>query len=182
MVNRFLDFVLCGRAMCFEGCGRIAKILQDDDADLWSDLACSVPTPRPPPVPSVVQFPCTFGGDHEDDDDVSTLYFFNDPSALRMKHHTDDSLLLQVAIVEEDDDHETYPYPYAGNLQGISKRLFDMEDDDWGDGSSYSSGFMKQIPVPRTDLLPQHSISWHTDSTATTVQTQNHSYLSEQRN
>ena len=180
MINRFLDFVLCGRAMCLEGCGRIAKNLQDDDAELWRDLTCTVPNPRPPPVPTIVQFPCATGGHVEEDDDVSTLYVCNDPSLLKGEvGETDDSVMHRVAIIEEQDDHPMNPNPYSNNHHGISTRLFNLDEDGWGDGSSYSSGF-KHIHVPRTSLLQTHS--WHTDSTDTTVQTQNHSYLAMQRN
>ena len=166
--------------MCIEGCGRIAKHLQDDDADLWRDLACTVPNPRPPPVPTVVQFPCAAGENDEEDDDVSTLYVCNDPSSLQQEEQqNDESVMHRVTIVEEEDDDRLHSNPYTNNLQGISTRLFNLDEDGWGDGSSYSSGF-KHIHVPRTSLLQTHS--WHTESTDTTVQTQNHSYLGMQRN
>lgn len=67
--NSMIDIFFC--SPCPGVFGRWKTKLQDDDADLWLDLAFAnhVPDEKPPPIPKVV----SIRGESDDDEDVSTI-------------------------------------------------------------------------------------------------------------
>jgi hypothetical protein len=158
MFNTLLDFLVCGGSMCGVTCGRWTKALQDDDADLWKDLTLQnlVPDPRAPPVPRVVRFP-------DDFDDVSTL---NDPHQIRSKEIQNETLGdLELRVESFDEDVGSFDGP---GFRSISREFYDL-----GDGSSYSSFSRSKRTAVGKSQVRQQTLSWQTDSTDATMQTQN---------
>lgn len=181
MIDAILDLVACGGtiSICGTNCGRLTKTLQDDDADLWKDLTFQniVPEPTAPPVPRVVQVQVvdTF-------DDVSTL---NDTHYRRHEGSAkeDDIGDLELRIEVSGGNHGErieHPVGYATKPETRCRRQLASPIDDPCDGSSYSSCH-KKAPAANKDCLRQHTLSWQSDSTDATLQTQNHSYLATLR-
>jgi hypothetical protein len=142
---------------------------------LWKDLtlqnSVSVPLPKPPPVPSVVEFPSD--SDEFDDDDVSTLYYPQGSSFSTGRRGLQVEV-LEFELEEEDDEHEDGPLTCKYPRPKPVSRFFHNDCD----GSSYSS-CKKTTTTGRS--LRRHALTWQTNSTDTTMQTQNHSIRSFQR-
>jgi hypothetical protein len=171
MINALLDFVVCGGSICGASCGQWTKSLQDDDADLWKDLTLQdLVTDPAPPVPKVVQWSSL-------DDDVSTLY---DPHHRRHDGSDNEALGGDLELRAEtlDDDTASFvenSFQKVRSQSRLGRRSTQISPPcDDCDGSSYSSYWRTTVTK---NHLPQHALSWQTNSTDATMQTKNH-YIS----
>ena len=163
--------MVCGGAFCGGGkkaLRELASSIQDDDADLWNDLTfqTSIPEPKAPPVPRVVQFPTCH-------DDVSALCgpnFYDEEKCDDDDEEEETMDLVELRLgrstdrFDNNDSYKIFEGTKSSALPPL-RPLPPLKEDC--DGSSYSS-YKKS-----TKRKKRHP--WQNDLPDKTMQTQNQS-------